>query len=64
MALIPEPTAALPSSHQAPSQINVRVARDALVNEVDESDAVAHLGDGRDVADSQHSGVIDEFLYG
>jgi hypothetical protein len=33
------------------SQINVRVARNALVDEIDESEAEARLGDDWDVAD-------------
>lgn len=41
---------------------NVGVARDTLINEIDEADAVTHSGDCRDVADWQHGGLIDEFL--
>jgi len=33
-----------------------------LVDEIDESEAVAHPSDGWDVVDSQHGGVIDELL--
>jgi len=34
------------------------------VDPVDESEAVAHPGDGRDVANPRHGGIIDKLLCG
>lgn len=42
--------------------VNVRVAREAFVDQLNESGTVAHPGNGRDVVNSRHGGVIDELL--
>jgi len=46
------------------SQVKIGVAWDAPVDQIDEPEAVAHPSDGRDVANSQHGGIIDKLLCG
>ena len=46
------------------SYINVSIAGDAFVDEIGESEAVTHPGNGRDMIDPQHRGIIDELLCG